>query len=145
MGCGRPGMTWVLDASAALAWVFQRTDLNEASRARAYLERLTVDEALVPELWHLEVANALVVAQRREAISTARVHDFLARLGALPIRTQPATFADRRERLFNLGREHGLSAYDATYLDLAMETGAALATFDRRLASAAERAGVASA
>lgn len=135
-------MTWVLDASAALAWVFERSDADEAARALAHLDRLAVEEAIVPELWHLEVANALVVAQRREAISTARAHGFLARLGALPIHTHPATFADRRERLFDLGREHGLSAYDAAYLDLALQTGGALATFDRRLADAAERAGV---
>jgi predicted nucleic acid-binding protein len=115
----------VLDASAALAWVFQRAEADEAARARGYLDRLTGEEAVVPELWHLEVANALVVAQRRAAISTARVHDFLSRLSALPIRTPPATFADRRERLFDLGREHGLSAYDAAYLDPAL-TGCAL-------------------
>jgi predicted nucleic acid-binding protein len=136
-------MTWVLDASAALAWVFERSNPDEAARALAHLEKLAVEEAIVPELWHLEVANALVVAQRREVISTARAHGFLARLGALPIQTHSATFADRRERLFDLGREHGLSAYDATYLDLALQTGAALATFDRRLADAADKAGVA--
>jgi predicted nucleic acid-binding protein len=136
-------MTWVLDASAALAWAFERSAATEAGRAIAHLDRLAAEEALVPELWHLEVTNALVVAQRRDVISTARAHDFLSRLGALPIRTHAATFADRRERLFDLGREHGLSAYDAAYLDLALQTGAALATFDRRLADAAKRAGVA--
>lgn len=136
-------MTWVLDASAALAWVFERTDASEAARALEHLDRLTLEEAIVPELWHLEIANALLVAQRRAVISTARAHGFLSRLDALPIGTHPATFADRRERLFDLGREHGLSAYDATYLELALQTGAALATFDRRLAGAAARAGVA--
>jgi len=135
-------LTWVLDASAALAWAFERADAAEANVARARLDRLAETEALVPELWHLEVTNALIVAHRREAISTARVHQFLSHLAALPIRTHPATFADRRERLFDLAREHGLSAYDATYLDLALQTGGALATFDRRLALAAGRAGI---
>lgn len=135
-------MTWILDASAALGWAFQRVDAAEAAVALAYLDRLAEEEALVPELWRLEVTNALAVAHRREAISTVRVRDFLARLSALPIRTHPARLGERRERLFDLAREHGLSAYDAVYLDLALETGGALATFDRRLASAAERAGV---
>jgi predicted nucleic acid-binding protein len=138
-------MTWVLDASAALAWVFERSEPDEAARARIHLERLAKEDAIVPELWHLEIANALVVAQRRAVISTARGHDFLSRLDALPIRTHPATFADRRARLFDLGREHDLSAYDAAYLDLALQSGGALATFDRRLADAAKKAGVATA
>jgi predicted nucleic acid-binding protein len=63
-------------------------------------------------------------------------------LAALPIRTHASTSADRRERVFDLAQAHRLSAYDATYLDLALQTGASLATFDRRLAAAADRAGV---
>lgn len=136
-------MTFVLDASAALAWAFQRSDPAEADLARARLERLAAGEALVPELWRLEVANALVVARRRDLITTARAHDFLSRLAALPIRTHARGFADRRDRLFDLAQDYGLSAYEATYLDLALQTGSALAIFDRRLAAAAERAGVA--
>ena len=68
LGAGRDG---------GLAWVFLRTDADKAVRARGYLDRLATDDALVPELWRLELANALVVAERRAAISTARVHDFL--------------------------------------------------------------------
>ncbi|WP_369062467.1 hypothetical protein ABOZ73_09305 [Caulobacter sp. 73W] len=55
-------MTWVLDASAALAWAFLRTDAAEADRAIGYLDRLAIQKALVPELGHLEVTNALATA-----------------------------------------------------------------------------------
>jgi predicted nucleic acid-binding protein len=135
-------VSFVLDASAALAWAFERVHPDEAKAALTLLARFRDDEALVPDLWHLEVANALVVGNRRGAISAAKVSDFLARLDALPIRTDATPASERKERLFALAREHELSAYDAAYLDLAMRTGSPLATFDRRLAGARDRAGV---
>jgi predicted nucleic acid-binding protein len=135
-------MSFVLDASAALAWVFERADATEAREAVAVLDRLATDEAIVPELWHLEVLNALVVGCRRKAIATIEAVDFLDRLDALPIRTHGAPLADRKEQLFGLAREHDLSAYDAAYLDLAIRTQSPLATFDRRLAAARDRTGL---
>lgn len=52
-------MTIVLDASAALAWLFERSDPSEARQAEAVLSALVDAPALVPCLWHIEVANAL--------------------------------------------------------------------------------------
>ncbi len=137
-------MSWVLDASAALAWAFDRTDPSERRQAAELLDRLSADEALVPELWHLETVNALLVAQRRSVISAGRCHDFIARLSALPIRTI-ASPPEVKDRLLALAGEFGMTAYDAAYLDLALRTGSALATFDRRLGEACRKAGVAAA
>ena len=102
-------MSFVLDASAALAWVFERVDSSEAAAARACLARLSEEEALVPELWHLEVLNALIVGHRRGVISVAKAMDFLSRLDALPIRTQGESLAGRKEQVFSLAREHDRS------------------------------------
>ena len=135
-------MTIVLDASAALAWVFPRARDEEAQAAKALLGRLEEEEALAPSIWHLEVTNALVTARRRAAITDAKALDFLSRLDALAIQT-PGASADRsKPRLFLLAGQYDLSAYDAAYLDLALETGASLATFDAKLAAARDRAGV---
>jgi predicted nucleic acid-binding protein len=137
-------LSWVLDASAALAWAFDRADSKERRQAAELLDRLSTEEAIVPELWHLETVNALLVAQRRNVITAERCHDFLGRLSALPIRTHTAP-PDVKSRLLSLAGQFGLTAYDAAYLDLALRTGSDLATFDRRLAEAREKAGVASA
>ena len=51
------------------------------------------------------------------------------------------TLSSRQEIIMALGRQFQLSAYDATYLELAMRTGSTLATFDTRLAGAMQRAG----
>ena len=67
--------------------------------------------------------------------------DFASKLGRLPITTDSAAPAERREVVMALAREHRLTAHDATYLDLALRNGAALATFDGALASAMRNAG----
>lgn len=132
----------VLDASAALAWVFERANRAEAERARAVLARLDDLRPIVPTLWHVEVLNGLVTAQRRRVLSVSKAINFLSRLDRLPIETDAASLSERKPQIFALAREHGLSAYDATYLDLALRLGAALFTFDGKLARAQMKAGV---
>ncbi|WP_458766265.1 type II toxin-antitoxin system VapC family toxin [Cupriavidus basilensis] len=134
-------MTLVLDASMALAWLFERADQIQAECADKVLSALTSYEVVVPPLWHVETANALLVAERRKVVTEAQVADFVSKLGSLPITTDSAAPAERREVVMALAREHRLTAYDATYLDLALRNGAALATFDGALASAMRNAG----
>ncbi|MBB1630438.1 type II toxin-antitoxin system VapC family toxin [Cupriavidus sp. UME77] len=134
-------MTLVLDASMALAWLFERADQIQAECADKVLSALTSNEVVVPPLWHVETANALLVAERRKIVTEAQVADFVSKLGSLPITTDSAAPAERREVVMALAREHRLTAYDATYLDLALRNGAALATFDGALASAMRNAG----
>jgi predicted nucleic acid-binding protein len=132
----------VLDASAALAWIFERTDPAEAERAQLVLTTLEDRQAIVPDLWHIEVINALVTGQRRRVVSVSKAMNFLSRLDGLPIETDAAPVSERKAQIFALAREYSLSAYDATYLDLALRTGAALVSFDRRLTQAQNKAGV---
>lgn len=134
-------MRLVLDASMALAWVFERENTEEADCAERVLLVLAEAETSVPALWHTEVANALLVGERRRVVNEAQVMDYLSRLHALPITTDTAAPALRREVVMALAREHRLTAYDATYLDLALRTGSVLATFDGKLADATRRAG----
>lgn len=134
-------MSFVLDASVALSWLFERERGEERSRADAALERLSAEEAVVPALWHAEIVNALVVAQRRGVLSEAGISQYLTRLSELPITTDETPPSARREAILGLARDHGLSAYDATYLDLALRNRSALATFDAELASAMRETG----
>ena len=134
-------MNLILDASMALAWLFERPDPTEAQRADQALQALEDMAATVPSLWHTEVANALLVAERRGVVSEAQVMDYLNRLSHLPIATDDVPQEDRRESVMALARHHRLTAYDATYLDLALRSGAALATFDGQLAGAMRAAG----
>ncbi|MFP4063040.1 MAG: type II toxin-antitoxin system VapC family toxin [Halochromatium sp.] len=134
-------MSLVLDASMTLAWIFERADPQERALADRLLDTLTGQEALVPVLWYTEVANALLVAERRGVVGEAQVIDYLHRLSRLPIVTDDVGVSARQAFVMALGREHRLSAYDATYLDLALRTGSQLASFDAKLVAAARAAG----
>jgi predicted nucleic acid-binding protein len=136
-------LTLVIDASMALAWVFERQQANDAARASQLLAACGEDPWWVPGLWHLEVANALLVAERRSLIAPADSDLFLSRLSGLPLQTDGDAEKAHQSQVITLARAHGLSSYDATYLDLAHRLGAALASFDRRLNQAAGSLGVA--
>lgn len=131
--------SFVLDASATLAWCFE----DEATAdAAVLLERLREGEAVVPPLWLLELANGLVVAERRGRLTRADSTRFLALVGQLPIRIDQTSTLDLAASVMDLARAYELSAYDAAYLELALRLGQPLATLDARLRHAAERAGV---
>ncbi|MEB3209043.1 MAG: type II toxin-antitoxin system VapC family toxin [Synechococcus sp.] len=133
----------MLDASMALAWVFERQQAEDAARASQLLETCGGEPWWVPGLWYLEVANALLVAERRGLIEPEASDLFRARLASLPISCDDDTAQERQSRMVALARCHGLSSYDATYLELAQLLGARLASFDRRLNQAAAAVGVA--
>ena len=132
-------MTFVLDASVTLAWCFDDTVSPVAEHALDLLEAGA--EAVVPALWRLELANVLVMAEKRKRLTQAETIRFLSLLGEFPIRV--ASDPSGIEAIVALARTHGLTAYDAAYLDLAQRTGLPLATLDEALAAAAARAGVA--
>lgn len=98
-------------------------------------------DVLVPAFWHVETANALLVAEWHKVVTEAQVVDFVTKLSQLPILTDSAAPAARREVVMALAREHKLTAYDKTYLELALRTGSVLATFDGALANAMRNAG----
>ena len=89
---------------------------------------------MVPALWHLEVRNTVLVAERRGRLATGDVKDRLDALKGLPIRTDEALDL---ESTFDLARAHRLTFYDAVYLELAKRENAELATFDAALVRAA--------
>ena len=129
----------VLDCSVAIAWCFA----DEASaELDALLDGVRANGVLVPAIWHLEVANVLLTAERRGRISERGATRSLHLLSSLPIHTDHADPERMRRDIVPLARAHRLMAYDATYLELAIRTGVPLATTDRILAAAARTAGV---
>ncbi|MFY9343457.1 MAG: type II toxin-antitoxin system VapC family toxin [Planctomycetota bacterium] len=139
-------MTFVLDASLALAFCFR----DEATPfTESVLDSLRRTRATVPPLWIYEVANGLVVGERRKRVTGKQVRELLAFLNSLPVDVQPmsAQLDNTAGALHGIAVEHGITAYDAAYLELAARLSLPLATLDgagRRmgLKQAAARAGV---
>ena len=132
-------MSFVLDASVTLAWCFKDESDVRAAKVLGHLSSTT---GVVPSIWGLEVANALLVAERRGRLSAAEATDVVELLRELRIEIDPTP----REIVFgpvlSLARAQKLSAYDSAYLELALREGLPLATLDVRLAEAAEKLGV---
>jgi predicted nucleic acid-binding protein len=130
----------VLDASVALSWIFE----DEASPyAEEIIEALKVRSAVVPLVWSLEVDNAILAAIRRRRIQEADAFRYLTVLDTLTLEIDLEVARDALgQRILGLGLTHSLSAYDASYLELAMRRGLPLATQDERLIRATMNTGV---
>ena len=131
---------FVLDASIALAWCFPDENAAMAQHVASMFKR--GDTAVVPSFWPHEVLNALLVGERRKRISKELVRRFLHDLATLPIVLEQFSASVVFDRIHHLSREHGLTAYDAAYLDLALDTGLPLATLDEDLLHACKDARV---
>ena len=112
----------VLDASVILNWLID----EEIDPATAYLATsISQYEVFVPPIWNLEVRNGLLMAERRSRITEDRLQERLQDLIKLPIDSDTDS---NLEDAFTLARAHGLSFYDATYLELAKRRHSPLST-----------------
>ncbi|MCI5157268.1 MAG: PIN domain-containing protein [Candidatus Electrothrix sp. AUS1_2] len=131
---------FVVDNSIVMSWCFDDEEDDYADTVLAALETMT---AGVPAVWPLEVANVLLVAERRERLTTSDSIRFLELLRELSLEVIQEAPQRGTSEIMVLAREQQLSSYDASYLDLAMRKGLPLATLDARLRNAAEKCGIA--
>jgi predicted nucleic acid-binding protein len=130
----------VLDCSIVMAWFF--VDEKDAY-ADMIARQLPGRGALVPANWPLEVANSLIVGERRKRSTQAQAGRMIAYLEAMPISIDDQTTDHAWTLTMSFARQYALSAYDAAYLELAVRRGLELATVDEPLKAAAMSAGVA--
>jgi predicted nucleic acid-binding protein len=131
----------VLDASVTLAWCFPDESTPYTEGVLDLLANGAT--AITPAIWPFEVANALLVGERRKRTTLAQVTSVLDRIAALPISVDPI----RAERAFgpilSLARKEKLTGYDAAYIELALREGLPIASLDDRLRGAARSTGIA--
>ena len=93
--------------------------------------------ALAPNLWHLEVGNMLLQAEKQGRITAPRINLRLALLADLPITTDTETAPRAFQEILTLAASQRLTTYDAACLERAIRRGIALATKDKALIRAA--------
>jgi predicted nucleic acid-binding protein len=132
---------FVLDASVSLRWFLDTSVPPYANRVRNLLIGGAL--AIVPALWHLEMANGLAVAQRRGILASADVDRSLQYVEQLLVRLidTDLSLVSVRQSLATARKFH-LSSYDVAYLETALRDNLALATLDLPLRTAAKQAGV---
>ena len=131
-------MSLILDASYTIALVLEEGGLRDVDEVS---ELLATSGAMVPTLWRFEVGNSLLMAVRRGRILPSRPAEIFAELEAIQITDDPAPKWVWRAT-YALAERHGLTVYDAAYLELAMRPRGRLATNDLQLAAAARREGL---
>jgi predicted nucleic acid-binding protein len=133
---------FVLDNSVAMRWLLASNKASDQRYAELVLKSLVDAEVLVPNLWHLEVANVLLSATNRKEIEVSEVERFTAQLENLPITVDTLTANQVFGHTISLARAYRLSSYDAAYLELALREGLPLASLDKDLLKAARRSDI---
>jgi predicted nucleic acid-binding protein len=128
----------IVDASVALAWAMPDEQSVEALHL---LEAMQGDRVVVPAHFRTEVANGLKVSEPRR-ITQSEIAQFVEQLDSLTLEIDYVGSDEVFVRVLPLAREHGLTVYDALYLELAQRRGLKLASFDRDLITAAKNVGV---
>jgi predicted nucleic acid-binding protein len=130
-------MAFVLDNSVLLGWF---VPTQGSAYTQRIAERAKREDPVVPALWELEFANALIVLKRRRVLAPHAVAVALDRAARLKLTVDREALAPRA--LVAVGERHGISAYDAAYLELAERRGVPLATRDLSLSRAARAVGL---
>jgi predicted nucleic acid-binding protein len=137
-------MTLVLDASVASRWLSKDGSDSDIAYANAILERLISpsERAYVPCHWSLEMANVAIRGERMGYIEGSIIELFLELLEDINFQIDLEASTRALTDLTDTARLYRLTPYDAAYLELALRLSAPLATLDKDLRRAAERAGV---
>jgi predicted nucleic acid-binding protein len=130
---------FVLDGSLTMTWCFEDEASPQSDEIQDWLAAGA--RAYVPTLWHLEIANVLWACERRKRIKEADSTQFLAVLAVLNIVTDDQTEQHASQTTLSLARRHGLSVYDAAYLELTMRLGLPLGSKDDLLRKVARTVG----
>lgn len=128
----------VIDASIVLAWYFA----DEASPAPGFMELLAAGSLVVPVHFESELANGILVGERRGRSSSGQAAELMTFVRQLAPERDIEGAVEAIARILPLARAHNLTIYDALYLELAERRGLPLATRDMNLAAAARSAGV---
>ncbi len=120
-------MKIIADISVVLSWLFEEEQTKDALEV---LRRIEKDEMLVPPLWWSELENGILMGERRGRKSPVETAAFLKLVRSLTIHTDDAPPHRVSDDILQIGRDHQLTAYDATYVELAVRQGVPLATFD---------------
>ena len=131
---------FVIDSSVGIGWIHpsQSTELT-----MELLEEVKNGTAVyVPALWHLEVANGLLVAVRRKLMTESQRELGLALLSQLRIIIDDETNRLAFSTVSELAIKHSLSVYDAAYLELARRKSLPLGTRDEPMRVAAKKSGI---
>jgi predicted nucleic acid-binding protein len=124
----------VLDASLVMEWLIGDQGLPTPGQL---FDVLSDEKIIVPGHWPLEVANVIRMQMLRGKVTMAHLQGILDRLDVLDVTVDSPFPLDEIGPLANFSATHGLTSYDAAYVQLALQRQTILATLDRTMRTAA--------
>lgn len=125
-----------------MRWFLGDGSTSDRVYAGRALDTLESSYAIVPVTWGLEVSNVIARSEAKGVMPKEHSEAFLNRLSGLDIEVDADTFEYALSDTLKLARSYKLSAYDASYLELAHRLDLPFATLDLNLRKAAKKAGV---
>jgi predicted nucleic acid-binding protein len=126
----------VLDASITVSWLLDEPSALDLESV------LRTERIIVPSHWTVEVGHAILKALRRNTIRQEQLIGIASDLDGLSISVQPPIDVAAIVPLLNFAWEHGLTMYDAAYVQLARNRTAKLATLDKAMGQTAAKLGI---
>jgi predicted nucleic acid-binding protein len=133
--------TVTLDCSVAIPWIIQE-------QSNTAIDTLFQDgyrgavAFVVPILWFTECGSTLNEMVKRKRLTLAQAQEGFATLRYSRVQADVAPTVETQSRILMLAQTHGITFYDASYLELARRRQSMLATLDQKLKVAAIAAGV---
>ncbi|RYD27795.1 MAG: PIN domain-containing protein [Verrucomicrobiaceae bacterium] len=134
-------VSFAVDTSVAITWLLHD---EKTAASEALLDRLVNggEKAAAPPLLFYELANAMAMAVKRGRIGNSAKRGLLDFFGLLPVEPDGDSTRLVLSSTHLVAEKHGLTLYDASYLELALRRGLPLATNDAALIRAALAEGV---
>lgn len=133
--------TVTLDCSVAIPWII-------SEQSNAAIDTLFQDgyrgavAFVVPILWFTECGSTLNEMVKRRRLTLAQAQEGFTTLRYSRVQADAPPTVEIQGRILTLAQTHGITFYDATYLELAQRRQSMLATLDQKLQTAALAAGV---
>lgn len=96
-----------------IAWLFDEEQTHDPQMSQA-LAAMSVDRAIVPAIWSVEVTNGLRAGERRGRATPAEIRMLIEQIRALDIEVDPSALMVAFDALLDLARRYDLTVYDGS-------------------------------
>ncbi len=131
---------WVIDSSIGFAWIHPAQATPDTERLLEQVEEGAT--IVIPVLWFVEIANGLLVLQRRKKLTAEERKAALDILSIMSFTIDEEAGKAAFAKTSDLAEKYHLSVYDATYLEVALRHDLPLASRDDALNNAARKCGL---
>ena len=131
---------FIIDCSSTIS-LFLPDEINNDYTNKLY-DSFKNNACVVPSLWCYELSNVLLSSKKRNRINDNQINEIVNLIYDLPVEIENINFCYIQNNIFNIANDNNLSAYDASYLELAIRFNCSLATLDKKLIDVAKKLNV---